>query len=103
VTLEAAAGKNAVSHVGKLYSVMAWELANTIVAECDGVAGAEVFVVSRIGAPINEPRLAHVHLRTREGSLDDWSRRDVEGRVHAALDALPSLTARVLRSEVALF
>lgn len=53
MTLEACAGKNPVTHVGKLYNVAASRLAAAIVAEIDAVTGAECVLVSQIGEPVD--------------------------------------------------
>lgn len=57
---EAAPGKNPVSHVGKIYNVLAHRLAERIYREVPGVAEVSVWLCSRIGAPINSPALAAV-------------------------------------------
>jgi S-adenosylmethionine synthetase len=64
MSLEAAAGKNPVSHVGKLYNVTAGRAARDLLALPD-VAAAECRLVSRIGAPVTDPAVAEVRLRTR--------------------------------------
>jgi S-adenosylmethionine synthetase len=54
--MEAIAGKNPVSHVGKIYNVLAQRAAAEI-AEIDGVEEAYVTFVSKIGSPIDQPLL----------------------------------------------
>lgn len=49
MSLEAAAGKNPVSHVGKIYNVLARDIAEAVVARVPEVASAECCMVSRIG------------------------------------------------------
>jgi len=67
MSLEAAAGKNAVSHVGKLYNLAANEIAEMLCRELVAdVAQAEVFLSSRIGDPITDPHLVHVRLGLRQ-------------------------------------
>lgn len=62
MSLEAAAGKNPVSHVGKIYNYFAMNLSRAIVEQ--GFAGAaQVFVVSQIGKPIDEPQLLQIRLQ----------------------------------------
>jgi S-adenosylmethionine synthetase len=67
MTLEAAAGKNPVSHLGKLYNVAAGLIAEELVAALPGVSAAECTLVSRIGAPIDEPQVVSVRLRIEDG------------------------------------
>ncbi|MFO0761069.1 MAG: methionine adenosyltransferase [Byssovorax sp.] len=65
MTLEAAAGKNPVSHVGKLYNLTAFAIADAVVASVPEVAEAECLLVSRIGQPVKSPALAEVRVRCR--------------------------------------
>jgi S-adenosylmethionine synthetase len=60
---EAAAGKNPVSHVGKIYSVLTHLLATRIYHEIAGLEQVVVWLGSRIGAPINNPQIAAVQLK----------------------------------------
>jgi S-adenosylmethionine synthetase len=62
MTMESVAGKNPVTHVGKLYNVAAQSIAGSIVKEIPGVSAAECYLVSRIGQPIREPQLAEVRI-----------------------------------------
>ncbi len=62
MTMESVAGKNPISHVGKLYNLAAQHMAAALVEELPGVSEAECRLVSRIGAPVGEP-LADLRLR----------------------------------------
>ncbi len=61
MTMEAIAGKNPVSHVGKIYNVLASRIASEI-SELKGVKEAYVTLVSKIGSPIDEPLLKGVEI-----------------------------------------
>jgi S-adenosylmethionine synthetase len=61
--LEAVAGKNPVSHAGKIYNVLAHLLAQEIVGQLPGVHEAAVCLVSRISAPVDHPQVVSVQLR----------------------------------------
>lgn len=54
---EAAAGKNPVSHVGKIYNALCYRIANRIVNDVSGVKETYVWLLSQIGKPINEPHV----------------------------------------------
>jgi S-adenosylmethionine synthetase len=71
MTLEAAAGKNPVTHVGKLYNLLAQRIARALVAEVGGVREAQCFLVSRIGAPITDPQLMDLQVRLEDGAALD--------------------------------
>jgi S-adenosylmethionine synthetase len=62
MTIEAAAGKNPVSHVGKLFNLAAGRIAAAIVARMAGARDASCVLVSEIGRPIDDPALADVEL-----------------------------------------
>jgi S-adenosylmethionine synthetase len=62
MTPEAVAGKNAVTHVGKIYSIAARRIAGALVSDVEGVRSAECFLVSRIGKPVRDPSLVHVRV-----------------------------------------
>ena len=67
MSLEAAAGKNPVSHIGKIYNVVANIIANRVVKEVEEVEEAYCYIVSQIGKPINEPQVCDVKIRTKKG------------------------------------
>jgi S-adenosylmethionine synthetase len=67
MSLEAAAGKNPVTHVGKIYNVLARQIADTLVETVPEISAAQCLMVSRIGAPVSEPAILQVKLATRDG------------------------------------
>ncbi|HEX9024765.1 MAG TPA: methionine adenosyltransferase, partial [Geobacteraceae bacterium] len=64
---EAAAGKNPVSHVGKIYSVLAHRIAREIYRQTDGVKEVYLLLLSRIGDPIDRPAMAAVQVLLEKG------------------------------------
>jgi S-adenosylmethionine synthetase len=64
MTIESIAGKNPITHVGKLYNVVATRIAEALVSGIEAAREAHVLLVSRIGMPIEEPQVVHVRLRT---------------------------------------
>ncbi len=65
---EAAAGKNPVSHVGKIYNVLAHSMARTVYEEVEGLKEVYVLLLSRIGSPIDRPQMASAQVLT-DGKL----------------------------------
>jgi len=55
MTLEAVAGKNPVSHVGKVYSIMTQIIAQRIVEKVPEARQVYCYMVSQIGKPITDP------------------------------------------------
>ena len=66
MSLEAAAGKNPITHVGKLYNITATQIANTVVEEIPEVEEAYCYIVSQIGKPVSEPLALDVKVRSSE-------------------------------------
>ena len=64
---EAAAGKNPVSHVGKIYNVLAHQLAREIYQGIEGIKEVYVLLLSRIGAPVDQPQMATAQLLLEKG------------------------------------
>jgi len=52
---EAAAGKNPVSHVGKIYTVLSHRMADQIYRRVEGVREVYVWLVGQIGRPVDQP------------------------------------------------
>ncbi|MEM1602494.1 MAG: methionine adenosyltransferase [Candidatus Bathyarchaeia archaeon] len=59
---EAAAGKNPVSHVGKIYNLLTHRIAERIYNEVGGLKEVYVWMLSRIGQPVDKPVIAAVQL-----------------------------------------
>ncbi len=62
MTLEAAAGKNPVSHVGKTYNIAARKIVERLIQEEESIEQASCYIVSRIGKPINEPQAINIEV-----------------------------------------
>lgn len=95
MSLEAAAGKNPVSHVGKLYNVLATEIARTVCAEVPEVSEASVQLVSRIGQFVSEPWVALVEV-VSTGRLTKALRQRVEKVVASHLGSVDYLTSELI-------
>lgn len=103
MTMEAAAGKNPVSHVGKLYNVAADHVAQNIVRALPNVRAAECVLVSRIGAPIDSPEIVSVRLRIGDGRPANEHAAVVADIARAELAELPALTSRIVAGEVGVY
>lgn len=77
MNMEAAAGKNPVTHVGKLYNIIAQQIADSLVNSIDEVQEAYCYLVSRIGSPINKPQAIDLQLTINEGATLDSLRSKI--------------------------
>jgi S-adenosylmethionine synthetase len=102
MSLEAAAGKNPLSHVGKIYNVLANRIARAVCAQLPEVEEAAVQLLSTIGQPIGEPRIAVIELRAR-GELTASLREQAAAIARAELDAVGALTEQLARGEVGVY
>ena len=64
---EAAAGKNPVSHVGKIYNLLAHKISREIYEKIEGIKEVYVLLLSRIGTPIDHPQMATAQVLLERG------------------------------------
>lgn len=79
---EAAAGKNPVSHVGKIYNVLTHLLANRIHTEIPGLREVVIWLCSRIGEPVDRPQIVSVQIHLHPGV----TLSDVVGPIRQAVE-----------------
>jgi S-adenosylmethionine synthetase len=104
MSLEAAAGKNPVNHIGKIYNVVATELARLIYTKVPNVREVYVRLLGQIGRPIDDPLIADVSLLMERGvSVSSNVRAEIASIVDEYLSKLPQLTERFLIGAVQLF
>jgi S-adenosylmethionine synthetase len=81
-SLEAAAGKNPISHVGKIYNVLSFLAAQEIVREVPEIHEASVYIRSQIGHPLDQPLIATATIKPTKGVLT----KELEEKVRQVLD-----------------
>ena len=102
MSLEAAAGKNPVSHVGKIYNVVAQRIADKIYKQVKDVVEVYVEIVSQIGKPINEPKILSVEI-IKDGELTGEVRNEIDAIAREELSRITHVTELILRGEVSLY
>jgi len=79
MSMEAAGGKNPVSHVGKIYNILANLIARDIAEEIEGVQEVYVRILSQIGKPIDEPLVASIQAIPKPGyKVEQFERQAYE-------------------------
>jgi len=79
MSMEAAGGKNPVSHVGKIYNILANLIARDIAEEVEGVQEVYVRILSQIGKPIDEPLVASIQAIPKPGyKVEQFERQTYE-------------------------
>jgi S-adenosylmethionine synthetase len=73
---EAAAGKNPISHVGKIYNVLTYKIAQHVYEEVPEVEEVYIWLLSKIGSPIDHPTVAAAQVIMKgNNSLDKVKRK----------------------------
>ncbi|POG57154.1 methionine adenosyltransferase [Haloferax marisrubri] len=103
MSMEATSGKNPVNHIGKIYNLLSTHIAETVVAEVDGIRDLQVRLLSQIGRPIDEPHVADAKVITDEGVTV----ADIEDEVVAIIDRelanVTDITRRTIEGELSTF
>jgi len=103
MSLEAAAGKNPVSHVGKLYNVIAERIAKRIYEELDEAIEVYVELLSQIGRPINDPLAASIKVVPHDSNgLSADFVREAEAIADEELDNVAGLTELFVKGEISI-
>jgi S-adenosylmethionine synthetase len=103
MSLEAAAGKNPVSHVGKIYNVLATRIAEAVVSAFLEVTEAHCLIVSRIGAPVSMPALVHLRLATRGGVPPEQLTSAIEELIADQFGRISELVGELVAGTVDVF
>jgi len=96
VSMEAAAGKNPVTHVGKLYNITATRIANDVVKTYE-VEEAYVKMLSQIGRPISDPLVVGISIVG--GKVDSG----VEEIVKEHLENIGKIKEEILAGKINVF
>ena len=97
MTLEAAAGKNPVSHVGKIYNLLAHQMADRIYHTSEAIEEAYVWLCSRIGQPLDTPWSTSVQLALRDDATLDDLEPDVNRIVQEELSGVYQFTNQLVQ------
>jgi S-adenosylmethionine synthetase len=104
MSMEATAGKNPVTHVGKMYNILSHKLANDIYAEMKGnVLEVHVRILSQIGAPIDRPQTASVQVVLADGVKMDKVKKEITGLVDNSLENISQITDLIVKGKVGTF
>jgi len=103
MSMEATSGKNPVNHIGKIYNLLSTSIAESVVAEVDGIRDLRVRLLSQIGRPIDQPHVADVEVVTEDGV----SVADIEDEVVPIVDDelanVTDVTEQVIAGELSTF
>ena len=78
VCSEAAAGKNPVSHVGKIYNALTHKIAKSIHEQVPGIEEVYIWLLSQIGKPIDQPAIAAAQVVMKSGNSFEHVQKEIE-------------------------
>lgn len=94
---EAAAGKNPVVHVGKIYNVLAQVLAEDIHKKVHGLSDVTVWITSQIGQPVSLPHTVAVEVTLSRGTTLKAVRPQIQREVQLAFTHMKSFCKDLAR------
>lgn len=100
ISSEAAAGKNPVSHVGKIYTLLTHHIAGQIVQRVQGVVEIYVWLCSQIGRPINDPLIAAAQVILQKGVGLPEVQPAVEAIIQQELSGIHQFGERLARGDL---
>jgi S-adenosylmethionine synthetase len=89
---EAAAGKNPVSHVGKIYNLLTHRIANSVYKQVPGLEEVYIWLLSQIGKPIDQPAIAAAQVVLQSGNSLESLQKSVEEVVDVELANINKFT-----------
>ena len=103
MSMEATSGKNPINHIGKIYNLLATEIARECVDEVEGIEDLYVRLLSQIGKPIDHPLVASVQYIPSKGAPVSSIEKSLEAIVDDHLAQITNITEKVIRGELKTF
>ncbi|MGD8506329.1 MAG: methionine adenosyltransferase [Candidatus Bathyarchaeota archaeon] len=86
VCSEAAAGKNPVSHVGKIYNSLTHHIADRVHKQVPAIEEVYMWLLSQIGKSIDQPAIAAAQVVMKQNNSFNSVKREIEEVVDAELE-----------------
>lgn len=96
---EAAAGKNPVSHVGKIYNLLSYRIANEVYANVNDVKEVYIWLLSQIGRRIDHPKIAAAQVIMKNGSIDEV-RKEVQEVIDRELENINNFCMDLAKGKI---
>jgi Archaeal S-adenosylmethionine synthetase len=104
MSMEAAAGKNPVTHVGKLYNVLSNKIAAQVVKEEGGdILEVLVRIVSQIGRSIDNPHVASLQVIYADNVDPSKHKKNIEAIADKELEHIFDLTQGFVDNKIPVF
>ncbi len=100
---EAAAGKNPVSHVGKIYNSLTHKIADDVYNKVSGLAEVYIWLLSQIGKPIDKPAIAAAQVVMKQGNSFKSVQREIEEVVDYELENIGTFCSDLASGKISIF
>ena len=103
MSMEATSGKNPINHVGKIYNLLANQMASDIVKNVDGIKQIHIMILSQIGKPINQPKAATSQILLEEGYKIEEVQEDISRIMDEWFDNIGDITEMLIKGKLKTF
>jgi S-adenosylmethionine synthetase len=103
MSTEAAAGKNPISHVGKIYNLLSHRIANQVYEKVPGIREVYIWLCSQIGEPIDQPLIASAQLILQPGTGLETIQCEVEEVIEKELADIYEFSKRLAKGELSVW
>jgi len=103
MSLEAVAGKNPVSHTGKIYNIFSREIAERSVTGSPGIEECTVAMVSYVGRRVDEPRSMTANVVLADGVGPEDVRQAIEKSAADVLEESATISGMIIAGKYTLF
>ncbi len=97
---EAAAGKNPVSHVGKIYNTLTHKMAGEVYKQVSGLEEVYIWLLSEIGKPIDDPAVAGVQVVMKGSNSFENVKNDIRDVVNQELENIDKFTEQLAKGRI---
>ncbi|MEM2249127.1 MAG: methionine adenosyltransferase [Candidatus Bathyarchaeia archaeon] len=97
---EAAAGKNPVSHVGKIYNVLTFRVAQHVYEQVPELEEVYIWLLSEIGRPIDQPAIAAAQVVMAENSSLDKVKSKIEAVLEYELENIDKFCMELAQGKI---
>ena len=103
MNMEAAAGKNPVTHIGKLYNIVAQQIAEALVIEISDVSDAYCYLLSQIGSPISQPKVIDLKVKLLNGTSIESVKLKIEDIVNDKLSKIHKIREELITGVIQVY
>ena len=97
---EAAAGKNPVSHVGKIYNILTYKIAQHVYEQVPEVDEVYIWLLSKIGTPIDHPAIAAAQVIMKGNNSIDKVRHEINEVLDHELENINNFCMELAKGKI---